>query len=183
MRRLGFTAVSAILVSATIGSLSPAVAARYCLQGSGWGYPGSLPEQLPGLEFSASAERPPPARMPVAGSILAARSHANGGANSTGGIPLIWIKATCGRASAYDHDGDNWLLWGSKTNAEELFHATSSFHRRFGCSRAYSGRIKPRRRPRLLLLLNRRRLGLAGPLLLLDLPTMHGSRIRYPRVL
>ena len=38
---LVFTALSAILVSATIGSLSPAVAARYCLQGSGWGYPGN----------------------------------------------------------------------------------------------------------------------------------------------
>src|SRR5215469_8388240 len=41
MRRLVFTALSAILVSATIGSLSPAAAARYCLQGSGWGYPGN----------------------------------------------------------------------------------------------------------------------------------------------
>ena len=41
MRRLVFTDLSAILVSATIGSLSPAVAARYCLQGSGWGYPGN----------------------------------------------------------------------------------------------------------------------------------------------
>jgi hypothetical protein len=41
MRRLAFTALSAILVSATIGSFSPASAARYCLQGAGWGYPGN----------------------------------------------------------------------------------------------------------------------------------------------
>jgi hypothetical protein len=41
MRHLVFTVLSATLVSATIGSLSPAVAARYCLQGSGWGYPGN----------------------------------------------------------------------------------------------------------------------------------------------
>ena len=41
MRRLVFTALSAILVSATIGSFSPASAARYCLQGAGWGYPGN----------------------------------------------------------------------------------------------------------------------------------------------
>jgi hypothetical protein len=42
MRRLVFTALSAVLVSATIGSFSPAVAAaRYCLQGAGWGYPGN----------------------------------------------------------------------------------------------------------------------------------------------
>jgi hypothetical protein len=41
MRRLVFTALSAVLVLATIGSLSPAVAARYCLRGSGWGYPGN----------------------------------------------------------------------------------------------------------------------------------------------
>jgi hypothetical protein len=41
MRRLVFTALSTILVSATIGSFSPAVAARYCLQGSNWGYPGN----------------------------------------------------------------------------------------------------------------------------------------------
>lgn len=40
MRRLLFTSLSAILL-ATIGSLSPAVAARYCLQGTGWGYPGN----------------------------------------------------------------------------------------------------------------------------------------------
>ena len=41
MRRLAFTALSAILVSATIVSFSPASAARYCLQGAGWGYPGN----------------------------------------------------------------------------------------------------------------------------------------------
>jgi hypothetical protein len=40
MRRLVFTALSAILLLATIGSLS-AAAARYCLRGAGWGYPGS----------------------------------------------------------------------------------------------------------------------------------------------
>ena len=41
MRRLALTSLSALLLFATIGSLSPAVAARYCLQGSGWGYPGN----------------------------------------------------------------------------------------------------------------------------------------------
>ncbi len=41
MRRLVFTALTAMLMSAAIGSLSPAVAARYCLQGTGWGYPGN----------------------------------------------------------------------------------------------------------------------------------------------
>jgi len=42
MHRLAFTALSIILVSATIGYFSPAVAAaRYCLQGAGWGYPGN----------------------------------------------------------------------------------------------------------------------------------------------
>jgi len=41
MRHLVFTVLSASLVSATIATLSPAVAARYCLQGSGWGYPGN----------------------------------------------------------------------------------------------------------------------------------------------
>jgi hypothetical protein len=41
MRRLLFTALSAILLLATIGSVSPAVAARYCLQGPNWGYPGN----------------------------------------------------------------------------------------------------------------------------------------------
>jgi hypothetical protein len=41
MRHLVFTVLSAILVSATICLPSPAVAARYCLQGSGWGYPGN----------------------------------------------------------------------------------------------------------------------------------------------
>jgi hypothetical protein len=41
MRHIVFTALSAILVSATIAPLSPAVAARYCLQGSNWGYPGN----------------------------------------------------------------------------------------------------------------------------------------------
>ena len=41
MRHLMFTVLSAILVSATIGPVSPAFAARYCLQGSNWGYPGN----------------------------------------------------------------------------------------------------------------------------------------------
>jgi hypothetical protein len=43
MRRLVFTSLSAILLLATIGSLSPAAAARYryCLQGANMGYPGS----------------------------------------------------------------------------------------------------------------------------------------------
>ena len=41
MRHLVFTALSAILVSATIAPISPAVAARYCLQGSNWGFPGN----------------------------------------------------------------------------------------------------------------------------------------------
>jgi hypothetical protein len=41
MRRLAFSALSAILLVATIGSLSPAAAARYCLRGSGYGYPGN----------------------------------------------------------------------------------------------------------------------------------------------
>ncbi len=35
------TTLSAILVLVTVGSLSPAVAARYCLQGRSWGYPGN----------------------------------------------------------------------------------------------------------------------------------------------
>jgi hypothetical protein len=35
------TALSAIVVLATVGSLSPAVAARYCLQGRHWGHPGN----------------------------------------------------------------------------------------------------------------------------------------------
>ena len=36
------TVLSAFLVLATLGSLSPAVAAaRYCLQGRHWGYPGN----------------------------------------------------------------------------------------------------------------------------------------------
>jgi len=35
------TVLSAILVLVTVGSLSPAVAARYCLQGRSWGYPGN----------------------------------------------------------------------------------------------------------------------------------------------
>jgi hypothetical protein len=36
-----FSIVSVVLVLATIASLSPAVAARYCLRGSNWGYPGN----------------------------------------------------------------------------------------------------------------------------------------------
>jgi len=36
-----FTFASVIVVLATIASLSPAVAARYCLQGRNWGYPGN----------------------------------------------------------------------------------------------------------------------------------------------
>ena len=41
MGHLVCTALFASLVLSTIGPLSPAVAARYCLQGSGWGYPGN----------------------------------------------------------------------------------------------------------------------------------------------
>ena len=41
MRHPMLTALSAILLLATVGSLSPAVAARYCLQGRSWGYPGN----------------------------------------------------------------------------------------------------------------------------------------------
>jgi Protein of unknown function (DUF3551) len=41
MRRFLFTSLSAISLLATIGSVSPAVAARYCLQGPSWGYPGN----------------------------------------------------------------------------------------------------------------------------------------------
>lgn len=35
------TVLTALLVLATLGSLSPATAARYCLQGRDWGYPGN----------------------------------------------------------------------------------------------------------------------------------------------
>jgi hypothetical protein len=72
---------------------------------------------------------------------------------------------------------------GSKTNSEELFHAPFSIRRRFRCSRANSGRIKSRHRSRLPLLPKRSRLGLAGPLPFLDLPTMLGDRIWHPIVL
>jgi hypothetical protein len=41
MCRMLLTALSAILVLATVGSLSPAAAARYCLQGRHWGNPGN----------------------------------------------------------------------------------------------------------------------------------------------
>ena len=41
MSRPLLTALSAILVVATVGSLSPADAARYCLRGRSWGYPGN----------------------------------------------------------------------------------------------------------------------------------------------
>ena len=41
MSRLLVTVLSTILVMAAIGSLSPAAAARYCLQGRQWGYPGN----------------------------------------------------------------------------------------------------------------------------------------------
>jgi len=41
MRRFVFTSLSAISLLATIGSVSSAVAARYCLQGPSWGYPGN----------------------------------------------------------------------------------------------------------------------------------------------
>jgi hypothetical protein len=41
MRRQLFVVVSVILVSATVASLSPAVAARYCLRGGRLGYPGN----------------------------------------------------------------------------------------------------------------------------------------------
>src|SRR5262245_54422536 len=72
---------------------------------------------------------------------------------------------------------------GCKTNSEELFHAPSSIRRRLRWSRANSGRIKPRRRSRLSLLSARRKLGLAGPLPVLDLPTMRRDRIWYRLVL
>ena len=71
---------------------------------------------------------------------------------------------------------------GFKTNDEELFYAPSSVRRRFRCSRAYSDRIKARRRSKHLLP-SGRRLGLAGPLPVLELRTMHGNRIRYPQLL
>jgi hypothetical protein len=41
MRHLMLAAASAILVSLSVGAPSPAFAARYCLQGTGWGYPGN----------------------------------------------------------------------------------------------------------------------------------------------
>ena len=41
MRRILFAAASAILILVTVGSLSPAVADRYCLQGRRWGFPGN----------------------------------------------------------------------------------------------------------------------------------------------
>ncbi|MEK9279502.1 MULTISPECIES: DUF3551 domain-containing protein [unclassified Bradyrhizobium] len=41
MCRLLFAAVSAVLILAAVSSVSPAVAARYCLQGRHWGYPGN----------------------------------------------------------------------------------------------------------------------------------------------
>jgi Protein of unknown function (DUF3551) len=41
MPRLLFLPLSAILLLVTFGSLSPAAAARYCLQGAGWGFPGN----------------------------------------------------------------------------------------------------------------------------------------------
>jgi len=41
MRRSLFAVVSAILILVTVGSLSPAFADRYCLQGRRWGYPGN----------------------------------------------------------------------------------------------------------------------------------------------
>ena len=41
MRSLVFATLSATLVLATIASLSPAEAARYCLRGRDWGYPGN----------------------------------------------------------------------------------------------------------------------------------------------
>ena len=104
-------------------------------------------------------------------------------AGHNGGDGLDLGQATCGDAWAYDHHGDNSLLWGSTTNFEELFHALSSNRRRFRCSHANSGRIKPRRRSRLSLLPERSRLGLAGPLPFLDLRTMLGDRIWHPLVL
>ena len=41
MRSLVFATLSATLILATIASLSPAEAARYCLRGRDWGYPGN----------------------------------------------------------------------------------------------------------------------------------------------
>jgi len=41
MHRSLITALCAILVLAIVGSFSPAVAARYCLQGRHFGYPGN----------------------------------------------------------------------------------------------------------------------------------------------
>lgn len=40
-RRAVFAVLSAASVLATIGSISPAAAAPYCLQGRQWGYPGN----------------------------------------------------------------------------------------------------------------------------------------------
>ena len=40
-RRAVFAVLSAASVLATIGSISPAGAGRYCLQGRQWGYPGN----------------------------------------------------------------------------------------------------------------------------------------------
>jgi hypothetical protein len=36
-----FAALSAVSILAVLGSASPAVAGRYCLQGRDWGYPGN----------------------------------------------------------------------------------------------------------------------------------------------
>lgn len=40
-RRAVFAVLSAASVLATIGSISPAAAGRYCLQGRQWGFPGN----------------------------------------------------------------------------------------------------------------------------------------------
>ena len=79
MRRFVFTALSAILVSATIGFLSPAAQLATASKAA----VGAI-QAIANTRVSGSAERPPPARMPVAGSIRATRSHTNGGASSAG---------------------------------------------------------------------------------------------------
>jgi len=41
MRRVLFAGLSAAILIAAVGSISPASAGRYCLQGRDWGYPGN----------------------------------------------------------------------------------------------------------------------------------------------
>ncbi len=74
MRRPLPTAFLAILVLATVASISPAVAARYCLRSPAWGHPAIVSSRR-----YSSAGRPLRVPMPLAGSIRATRSHAIGG--------------------------------------------------------------------------------------------------------